>query len=158
MHEASAIPDWYQRAHQVCALANISLTTKRMEVYASLLKAGHPLSAYELIDAVGRNFSRQLTPISIYRMLDFLQEQQLVRKLRSTGKYLAMSTVKATNTQVVSQFLICRECGQVRELAINPQVLMELKSCIDQCGYQLRNRELELDCVCDKCVADANPD
>ncbi len=117
-----------------------------------LVQAGHPLSAYELIDEVKRNFERQLTPISIYRMLEFLEQKHLVRKLKSTGKYIAITPNGPANNQQVLQFLICRDCGQVRELAVDPQVLIQLTACVDQCGYQLKSRELELECICDQCI------
>jgi Fur family zinc uptake transcriptional regulator len=132
-----------------------TLTPKRQEVYSALVKAETSLSAYELIGVMKQNYQRQLTPVSIYRMLDFLEQQHLVRKLRSTGKYLAIKH-DATHPQLL-QFLICRACGHVHELGVDPHVLKELKTCIDNCGYELKNRELELECLCDQCAEKSHP-
>ncbi len=151
MNELSATDNWRAQARQACTKAAIPITPKRLEVYAALLKAGHPISAYDLIDMLKQDFARALTPISIYRMLDFLEQKHLVRKLKSTGKYLAINRESALKNQAVSQFLICRHCGDVRELSVDRRILGELKACIDSSGFQLHNMELEWDCVCTSC-------
>jgi Fur family zinc uptake transcriptional regulator len=153
MHEIHSTSDWQIRAQRTCADAAIPMTPKRLEVYTTLLRAGHALSAYELIEQVNRDFSRQLTPISIYRMLEFLEQKHLVRKLKSAGKYLAINPITPATHQQVLQFLICRECGDVKELGVDQRILVELKACIDSSGFQLKNLELELDCVCTGCSA-----
>lgn len=153
MHTTDTGADWCIKAKQVCASANITLTPKRLEVYATLLKAGRSLSAYELIDAVNADFARQLTPISIYRMLDFLQQHHLVRKLKSAGKFLATTPTPKADNQQVSQFLICGECGDVHKLDVDLRLLGELKTRVDSSGFQLKNMELELECICTNCAS-----
>lgn len=151
MHNDYIESDWQTKAKRVCSDANIAMTPKRLEVYTTLLKAGHPLSAYELIDAVKTDFARQLTPISIYRMLEFLEQKHLVRKLKSASKYVATNLAAEANSHQVSQFLICGECGEVKELGVDERLLGELKTFISSSGFQLKNLELELDCVCTDC-------
>lgn len=132
------------------------MTPKRMEVYTSLLVADQPLSAYELIDRVKAIFGRQLTPISIYRMLDFLEQRHLVRKLKSAAKYIAINLdgqpFDQPSGKKALQFLICRACGEVKELGVDQAVLAELKACIETSGFQLSTMELELECLCTHCV------
>lgn len=140
-----------RNAEHSCLAANIALTPKRMEVYSALLSAGRPMSAYDLIDSVNCKFSRHITPISIYRMLDFLEQQHLVRKLKSAGKYIAVQPASKTTEGPVSQYLICRECGDVKVLCVDQQVLGNLKNCVNSSGFHLRSLELELDCICGDC-------
>lgn len=151
MQESHVLANWKAKANQVCMNANISLTPKRLAVYTTLLKARYSLSAYELITQVEANFQIQLTPISIYRMLEFLEDNHLVRKLKSAGKYLAISPNKQIDNEHVLQFLICRQCGDVKELEVEQRIMTELKSCIDMSGFHLNNLELELDCICVSC-------
>ena len=132
---------------------NQGLTPKRMEVYVTLQQADKPMSAYELIDAVNRQFARHLTPVSIYRMLDFLEQQHLVRKLKSASKYIAVEPAGASVEGAVSQYLICGECGQVKVLGVEQQVLGNLKNCVSSSGFRLKSLELELDCICGDCSA-----
>lgn len=158
MQNHHPLKNWQTKARQMCAGAEVELTPKRLEVYTALLQAGHPLSAYELIDHVKRHFERQLTPISIYRMLEFLEQKHLVRKLKSTGKYIATTAHSPSANQQVLQFLICRECGEVKELGIDQRILVELKTCIDLSGFRLRNLEMEFDCVCTNCSTPLDAD
>lgn len=153
MQHNQALANWKAKAKQLCIDANISITPKRLLVYTTLLKAGHSLSAYELINQVKINFQTQLTPISIYRMLDFLEKKHLVRKLKSAGKFLAITPAKQIDNEHVLQFLICRLCGNVKELEVEERIMTELKSCIDTSGFQLNNLELELDCTCVNCAS-----
>jgi Fur family zinc uptake transcriptional regulator len=158
MQNNHPLTNWQAKARQMCAGAEVELTPKRLEVYTALLQAGHPLSAYELIDEVKHHFERQLTPISIYRMLEFLEQKHLVRKLKSAGKYIAITPNGPSANQQVLQFLICRECGEVKELGIDQRILVELKTCIDLSGFRLSNLELELDCVCTNCSTHTDAD
>lgn len=158
MQDDHSTADWRSKASQACAGADIPMTPKRLEVYTTLLSAGQALSAYELIDRVNLSFARQLTPISIYRMLEFLEQKHLVRKLKSAGKYVAINPTIQTTDQQVLQFLICRECGDVKELGIDQRILVELKACIASSGFQLKNWELELDCVCTNCSTHSDAD
>lgn len=158
MQNEHSTADGPTKASQACAGADIPMTPKRLEVYTTLLRAGQALSAYELIERVNLNFARQLTPISIYRMLAFLEQKQLVRKLKSAGKYVAINpTTQATGQQVL-QFLICRGCGDVKELGVDQRILVELKASIDSSGFKLKNWELELDCVCTNCSTQSDAD
>lgn len=151
MQEQHVLSNWKVRANQVCLDANVPITPKRLVVYATLLKAGHSLSAYELITQVHANYQILLTPISIYRMLDFLESKNLVRKLKSAGKFLAIDPTKNVADAHVLQFLICRQCGDVKELEVEQRIIDELKNRIDTSGFHLNNMQLELDCTCVDC-------
>lgn len=152
MTEHQFLEQSQNEARAICNQAAIPMTLKRLEVYTALLKVGQPVSAYDLIDFVNRDFGRNITPISVYRMLDFLEQKHLVRKLRSTGKYLALVPTGEHDAEKIPQYLVCRECGDVKEHCVDEKILTELKSRIEASGFQLRNLELELDCLCAPCL------
>ncbi len=152
MQSDRSITDWQTKARAICNGSQVVITPKRLEVYTALLKAGQPMSAYDLIEAVNAEFARHLTPISIYRMLEFLEQKHLVRKLKSAGKYLAITPKLEANCEQVSQFLICGTCGDVKEFGVNQRLLVELKTFINSTGFQLNTMELELDCICMNCL------
>ena len=77
-----------EAAETLCRARGGRLTQQRREVLSKLLKAGRPLTAYELLDLV-RPEDAAITPASIYRSLDFLVEVGLVHRLDTTRSFVA---------------------------------------------------------------------
>ena len=50
---------------------------------------------------------------------------------------------------------ICKECQKVKELSITQRKFNELKQTIEQAGFFLFNPQIELNCICETCYADA---
>ena len=68
-------------AEEHCRDHGIRLTPKRKQVLFGLVKAQKALSAYDVIDEVKREFNSVLQPMSVYRILEFLTDNQLIHKL-----------------------------------------------------------------------------
>jgi len=138
-------------AEQAAAKAGVRLTTKRKNVLALLMATGKPLSAYELADLYKVQLEQAIPPMSVYRMLDFLTENNLAHKLSSENKFIGCAHANCEHSHGIPQFLICERCNQVKEIAINKDVFNELENAVTDAGFTLIKPQLELKCLCDAC-------
>ncbi|TVZ40451.1 Fur family zinc uptake transcriptional regulator [Alteromonadaceae bacterium 2753L.S.0a.02] len=139
------------RAAQQCGVAGVRLTDKRKRILELLVAQEKPLSAYQVADTYNEDSDSTMPPMSVYRILDFLVAEQLVHKLHSTNKYVACSHIACDHPHYAPQFLICRECSAVKEVAAPQELWESLNSQAKDAGFQLLNTPLELDCICDRC-------
>ncbi len=135
-----------------CRQRGTKLTEKRKRVLTGLLQSTKALSAYDLIDYLRDEFDEAPPPTSVYRILDFLSEENLVHKLKLANKYVACSHISCDHAHEVPQFLICDQCGSVSEIGIKKSVINTLKTSVEQAGYFLKSPQLELHCVCQDCA------
>jgi len=130
-------------------------TTKRVNVFSLLLLSKKAVSAYELVDSYQQVFNEPVPVITVYRVLDFLKRENLVHKLETANKFVACAHSDCDHKHTGSQFLICKECQKVKELSITQRKFNELKQTIEQAGFFLFNPQIELNCICETCYADA---
>jgi len=140
-------------AEMHCKKNGTRLTPKRKQVLKGLLQSEKALSAYELADYCSQKFDNSLLPMSVYRILDFLQQEQLVHKLNLANKYVACSHIACDHEHDVPQFLICRQCQKVEEISINKTMIDELQLNVRDAGFHLASPQLEMNCVCNDCHA-----
>ena len=121
-------------AEKHCKNHGSRLTTKRKQVLSSLIQSEKALSAYELIDIFEACFGEKIPAMSVYRILEFLENEHLVHKLNLANKYVACSHITCDHAHGVPQFLICGSCNQVKEISINkstssPSTCYEIIAC-----------------------------
>mgnify|MGYP006247390965 FL=1 len=138
-------------AESLCADRGVKFTEKRKQVLTGLLESKKALSAYELTDYVRDKFNSQLPAMSVYRILDFLEEVDLVHRLDSAQKYVACSHIACDHEHELSQFLICRSCYFVEEISLGTSRMSALKRSAEKAGFRLTNQELEFDSLCGNC-------
>jgi Fur family transcriptional regulator, zinc uptake regulator len=143
------------KAQAMCTHSGGRLTEKRKRILELLLLSTTPLSAYEVADAYNKNAEASMPPMSVYRILDFLESEQLAHKLSSANKYVACSHIACSHKHEIPQFLICAKCQSVKEIAIAKRIIEELDQQVVSAGYKLIDSQLELQCLCDKCLVDA---
>ena len=140
-------------AEAQCAKHGSKLTQKRKAVLLGLLQANRAISAYELADYCKEKLDESLPIMSVYRILEFLEGEQLVHKLKLANRFVACSHIMCKHKHAVPQFLICEECYKVSELDISPTAMRSLHIKIKDAGFKLISPQLELSCVCDDCGA-----
>ncbi len=101
-----------RRAERLCRERQARLTRQRRTVFELVCAADKPLSAYEILDRM-RAVTPNPAPPTVYRALDFLLEQGLIHKLETIHAYIGCSHPDKPHA---SQFLICSDCGKVREI------------------------------------------
>lgn len=142
-------------AERACAAAGTRLTAKRKRVLLALLQARKAISAYEIVHYVREHFDEPIPPMSVYRMLEFLESNHLVYRLDTANKYVACVDPNSGNTpendHENTQFLICDGCGKVREVDLAQGLIESLDDCAHNLGFRLKTPRLELHCICDDC-------
>jgi Fur family zinc uptake transcriptional regulator len=144
-----------QQAEQRCKAHGARLTVKRKRVLAGLVQSNKALSAYELIDFCNKKYDESIPAMSVYRILEFLEEEHLVHKLNLANKYVVCAHISCDHAHVASQFLICRKCSKVKELSIEPAMIAELRANVQEAGFKLISPQLEMSCLCEDCLAQA---
>lgn len=139
-----------ERAKKHCANRGVRLTAKRKLVFESLLSSGKALSAYEIIAFCQLHYGETILAMSVYRILEFLEQEHLVHKLHLANKYVVCSCI-ADDHHDISQFLICKSCYKVKEVKINKDTLVQLQYNIEQVGFKLITPQLEMHCMCNEC-------
>ena len=150
-NQPSSVKQALQYAEEICSAREARFTKKRKQVLTGLLESKKALSAYELTDYVRDKFNSQLPAMSVYRILDFLEEVDLVHRLDSAQKYVACSHIACNHEHELSQFLICRSCYLVEEISLGKSLMSALKRSAEKAGFRLTNQGLEFDSLCGNC-------
>jgi len=138
-------------AEKHCQAQGVRLTQKRKQVLSGLLQSEKALSAYELIDLYKEKFDESLPAMSAYRILEFLQTENLVHKLNLANKYVACAHIACDHAHEVPQFLICSECQRVEEITIKRTTVDDLHANVTAAGFHLVSPQIEINCICDQC-------
>ena len=141
-----------QHAEQQCKSRGARLTVKRKQILTGLVESSKALSAYELIDFCNQRYGHNLPPMSVYRILDFLEQQDLVHKLNLANKYVASVHITCDHERRVPQFLICRSCNKVKEFSVNESTISEFSKSATNAGFEFYNPQVELNCLCSSCI------
>jgi Fur family zinc uptake transcriptional regulator len=129
--------------------AATKLTGNRKAVLLMLQQQQRALSAYEIIDLLRPQIGRIIHPMLVYRCLDFLLEQQLVVKLVSVNKFIALPQ----GVTEPGQCLICEQC-QVVVFSASSNPLQQQRRKIAASGFKLNRQPLEFHGICAKCQKD----
>ncbi|PSW17218.1 transcriptional repressor [Photobacterium sanctipauli] len=141
-------------AEELCRDRGTRLTTKRKTVLSGLIHSQKALSAYELIDICKQEFGTTIPATSVYRILEFLESEQLVHKLNISNKYVACSHITCSHEHGTPQFLICNCCNKVKEINVSKSAIGELQESAKQVGFQIMSPQIEMNCICKECTAE----
>jgi Fur family zinc uptake transcriptional regulator len=152
MHDMNSVDSVIEEAEMRCKEQGARLTEKRKQVLSGLLSSPTALSAYELMDFCNSEYEQALPAMSVYRILDFLQEQHLVHKLNLANKYVACAHITCNHDHGVPQFLICGKCQKVEEISVAKSTINALRRSVHDAGYELLSPQLEMNCICGDCI------
>lgn len=147
----SKIQGIIEQAEQQCKKNGARLTAKRKLVLTCLLQSHKAKSAYELVEYCKNQHDETIPAMSVYRILDFLQSQQLVHKLDLANKYVACAHITCRDEHAVSQFLICKQCQRVKEIDISDSVIQSLQQNVQDADFELDSPQLEINGLCGNC-------
>lgn len=136
------------QAEQRCRDVGARLTPIRRDVLEVLYSDHRPLGAYDLVEGLSRLKSRRISPISVYRALDFLVEQGFVHRLSTRNAYIACGHGHGSNETVA--FLICEKCGGVDEDA-SPGIGKALSALTTSNGFEPHQQMIEIIGLCEHC-------
>lgn len=142
-----SVDDILNKADTLCRDRGVRLTQQRRFVLDLLCRADKPLTAYEILDLM-RESTPNPAPPTVYRALEFLLEQGLVHKLESLHAFVGCSHPEHPHA---SQFLICTDCGDVREMD-SEALGQSLQSAQDAVGFTPKRQVIELLGTCRQCT------
>jgi len=127
----------------------VGLTETRRKVFELVLKAGQPVGAYRLLEAMQDKGTRVMPP-TVYRALNFLQGKGLVHRIESLNAFVACTQHEHEHE---GQFLICSDCGKSEELA-DESVSEMLREKAEAHGFTLTQQTIELRGLCKDCASE----
>ena len=124
----------------------IRLTPLRRRVLELVWKTHEPVKAYDILEVLQAE-KKGAAPPTVYRALEFLQQQGFVHKLESLNAYVGCGEPGHINT---AQFLICHQCGMAAELDdVEIGELISLKA--DRLGFTPKQLTIEIKGLCNDC-------
>jgi Fur family zinc uptake transcriptional regulator len=147
------IEEAFSRAERLCADRGLRLTTLRRAVLKIIWEGHYPAGAYDILDRL-KEQGRSAAPMTVYRTLDFLMEHGLVHRLASRNAFVGCDH---PGDQHRSQFLVCRDCGQVAEMA-DPRITAAIRATAAATGFAVEAPVVEVTGLCGGCVAGTGSD
>ena len=109
---AREVDDWCAEFEKLCRSRGIRVTAQRFAVYKALAEdLAHPTA-----ESVYARVSKRLPGLSfatIYRTLQFFENEKLIRKVSSPGAIGRFDANKRPH-----QHLVCRVCGSLEDISI----------------------------------------
>ena len=135
-------------AEAICVARGEKLTALRRQVL-ELVWGGHrPTGAYDILAAMQAQTGRKIAPPTVYRTLDFLQQQGLVHRIESLNAYVGC---RAPGRPHDVQFMICRSCRAAIELD-DRAVASSLDAAAAAAGFAIEQRVVEVSGLCARCA------
>ncbi|WP_395375724.1 Fur family transcriptional regulator [Marinicella sp. W31] len=156
MNNRAILETTLKRATEKCQDHGEKLTPKRSLILRTMIEAGSPLSAYDIINLMNSSHHALMPATSVYRILSFLESVDLVHKLSSENKYVACEHISCHHQHESPQFLICQKCNKVKEINISHSVIDEIKQHVKDSDYKLIDSVLEISCICKVCQMETN--
>lgn len=128
-----------------------ALTQLRRAVLDILMRTRQPLTAYELLESL--QAQRSATPAGVYRSLHYLVTHGLAHRIASRKAFVACRQGAHAH---INQFLMCRLCGGVTEVASGP-VMMVVEGQSKRSGFRVEAGTLELSGICRPCQRKQSP-
>lgn len=143
------IDDALNAAEDHCRRAGVKLTPQRRRVLEIIWSSHAPIGAYTILDMLADEGTKP-APMTVYRALDFLQEQNLVHRVAGINAFVGCATPDHTHD---AQFLICQSCGNVAEIH-DSHLDSAIARYTSEVGFRLIQGRVELEGVCSNCQND----
>lgn len=125
----------------------MKLTPIRQDVLDILRQAGQPMTAYGILDKLQQGSKK---PQTVYRALEYLITHGAAHRLDSLNAYVACQNTEEQSAHHAG-FLICRQCGLVRELQEMERLEQILEGYGQQAGFGDLQSTVEIRGLCAGC-------
>lgn len=133
-------------AKNLCSARNLRFTPIRELVLKTIWQSHKPLGAYELLPALAEAGFNSAPP-TVYRALDFLQEQGLVHRIALLNAFIGCPHPNDTHE---GSFLICKQCNNAVEIeAVG--VSREVNKQAKLLGFIPEQQSIEVLGICPEC-------
>ncbi len=145
-HHKTCINTALKQAESLCAQSGARLTKQRKQVLELIWQNHKAHKAYDILEQMAA-VDPSAKPPTVYRALDFLQEQGLVHKIHSLNAYVGCPHPEHSTGH---QFLICEKCGTVDDIHDNT-VSTALTHTAHSNKFKANRQVVEVFGVCAKC-------
>lgn len=139
---------WSKQVEDICAHRGLQLTPLRRRVLSILSEAQGPLGAYAIIDKLSKIEGKPIAPPTVYRTLEFFEENGFLHKIESRNAFAPCAHVGHAHNGAL---LLCQSCGRSEEVE-SSAVDAFLKRTAASSGFVLRRQMLELHGLCRSCA------
>jgi Fur family transcriptional regulator, zinc uptake regulator len=148
-HHADCMDTALGKAEDSCLRRGLRLTAIRRRVLELVWTKHEPVKAYDLLEALKQE-KKGAAPPTVYRALEFLQQQGFVHRIESLNAYVGCGE---PGHQTTAQFLICHVCGVVAELE-DREIGNLIASKAHQLGFTSKHQTIEVHGLCTTCGSD----
>ncbi len=143
---ANCLESALSKAETSCHRRGLRLTAIRRRVLELVWRNHEPVKAYDLL-AVLKAEMKGAAPPTVYRALEFLQQQGFVHRIESLHAYVGCGE---PGHQTAAQFLICADCGEVAELD-DSEIGKLISDKAGQLGFTIKQQTIEVKGLCTSC-------
>jgi len=142
----STIEKRLTQATKLCASSGARLTPIRKTLLTLIYKQTEPLTAYELLRLL-REKQPKAEAMTVYRALDFLQQNSLVHRIASNNSFTAC---ESPHHHHYAQLLVCENCGITQEIE-SKSLYKSLQDTAKQHHFTLSTKSIEITGLCSSC-------
>ncbi len=146
-NHANCISSALTAAEQRCDQNGTRFTALRRRVLELIWQGHQPVTAYALIKAL-RKEKENTEPPTVYRALEFLQQNNLVHRIESLNAYVGCEHPEKEHR---SQFMICTHCHQATELQNSMVIERAIASQASKLGFSVTSSTIEINGTCPAC-------
>ncbi|MBL6621281.1 MAG: transcriptional repressor [Rickettsiales bacterium] len=129
-----------------CLKRKLRLTADRELAFKIISEQKQPIKAYDLLD-IFKKYKKNSKPPTIYRALDFLQENGFIHKINILNSFCNCTHMDDEHN---CQLFICNQCNKVNEYC-NNKILEEINSEANDNAFSVRNIVTEIYGICREC-------
>lgn len=127
--------------------SSIRMTPLRTEILALIAQAKHPITAYELLRQL-RTSRANSEPPTVYRVLDYLQDNRLIHKIANNNTYVACDKPHKPH---LGQIFLCKKCGHSFETH-DTNVINIIEEYAKKNHFHLSQDLIEITGLCHNCL------
>jgi Fur family zinc uptake transcriptional regulator len=140
---------WAKKVEQSCLSKGLKLTPLRKQILSILNDSREPLGAYAIIDRLSKREGKPIAPPTVYRTLEFFQENGFLHKVESRNVFALCQHLGHTHAGVL---LLCDMCSCSEEIEDADLAEACLKAA-QTSGFRLAHQMLELHGQCRSCAS-----
>lgn len=136
------------KARSLCSSRGARFTKLREQVFTLIWHNHKPLGAYSLLEKLAdADANRRPAPPTIYRTLEFLQQQGLIHRIASLNAFIGCHHPQYPHS---CQFLICKHCDTTVELD-KPSLPKSMLQEAEATGFATESALIEVIGLCPNC-------
>ncbi|MDO6459799.1 Fur family transcriptional regulator [Granulosicoccaceae sp. 1_MG-2023] len=141
------IDEALRQGEEICRSSGQRFTDIRRKVLQLVWRSHKPAKAYDILEQLAEDETGAAKPPTVYRALEFLQDNGLVHRLSSLNAFIGCTH---PGKQHQCYFLICRICGDVSECC-SSALTRSLQNAAAQSGFTVESSCVEISGRCSRC-------